>query len=419
MKKINSRLVLVIGMAVSTLAITSCKKKGCTDENATNYNEKAKKDDNSCEYSSSPETGQSSYTLENVNVNGIDYVKVTGTINESITFSAADKYLLSGGVFVDNDAVLTIQAGTIIYAADDNTTPFLAIQRGAKISAVGTENSPIVFTSIKSNPQSGDWGGIIINGRAPVNNGVDPIGEGQTGVYGGTAVSDNSGIMSYVRLEYAGKQLTADNELNGFSFNGVGNGTTLNNLQAFKCADDGFEFFGGTVNLTNALSYGAGDDSFDWTYGWSGAGTNWEAIQDVGTGDRGIEGDNNGSNNEASPYSNPTLDNIRLVGNTAAAGKTGIKLREGMKATITNVSIEEFEKGIEVEHDVTLDHVVSGALTASGISVVNVTTVVNFKSSNSANPTLESSAASSGNVVVDSTANVSSAWKSGTWIRSL
>lgn len=419
MKKMNLNFGIIAMAVAVSLTSVSCKKKGCTDPTATNYSEKAKKDDGTCEYPAD----KKNYTLEETTVNGQTYIKVTGTIDESITFSSANKYMISGGVFVDGGATLTIEAGTTVYAADDNTTPFLAVQRGAKINAVGTANNGILFTSMKSNPQAGDWGGIIINGRAPINNGVDPIGEGNTGAYGGTVANDNSGIMQYVRLEFGGKQLTADNELNGFSLCGVGSGTTLDHLEAFKCADDGFEFFGGTVSLNYAISIGSGDDSFDWTYGWSGVGSNWIAIQD-GTGDRGLEGDNNSSNNAASPFSNPTLSNIYLKGNGVSAGTVGAKLREGMKANIQNIEIIDFKTGIEIEHDVTLTNVIAGTLNVINATTTNVTTSVNFKGSkdsngNEINPQLKADAQASGNVTVDGSGSVDLSWKTGTWFRDL
>lgn len=414
MKTRNLKLGTILVAALVATTAVSCKKKGCTDPLATNYSESAKKDDGSCVY---PD-GQKNYTIETVTVNGASYEKITGTIDESISLDAAKSYLLSGGVFVDGGATLTIPCGTTIYAADDNTIPFLAIKRGSKINAVGSENCPIVFTTIKSNPQPGDWGGIIINGYAPVNNGVDPVGEGQTGVYGGNNPNDNSGTMQYVRVEYAGKQITADTELNGFSFNGVGNGTTLDHLQAYKCADDGFEFFGGTVNLSYALSYGSGDDSFDFTFGWSGTGNHWRAVQSATEGDRGIEGDNNGSNNAAAPFSNPTLMNIELIGRGAAAGTSGAKFREGTKATLSNFVISEFSKGFDIQHDQTLTNVVDGSFTLSNASTSNVTTPIKFTGSTAGNQ-LETDAANSGNAVVDGNGTASSTWITGSWSLSL
>jgi hypothetical protein len=412
----NLKIGILLMTAVVMTGAVSCKKKGCTDSTALNYSDKAKKDDGSCSYPSSE--------VKDTTVNGVNYITISGTIDADMTFTSANSYILSGGVLVDNGATLTIEAGTTIYGADDNTIPFLAIQRGAKIMAIGTETNPIVFSTIKANPQAGDWGGLILNGKAPVNNGVDPMGEGNTGLYGGSDATDNSGVLKYVRVEYAGKQITADKELNGFSFYAVGNGTTLDHLQAYKNADDGFEFFGGTVNLTNSLSYGSGDDSFDFTYGWSGNGTNWLAIQSATEGDRGIEGDNNSSNNAAAPFSNPTLSNIKLVGRGSVASTSGMKLREGTKATITNIEIVDFSKGIDIEHDQTLNNVTAGSLTVSQATTTNCTTSISFKGNkdsqgNVVNPQMETDAANSGNAVVDNNGSVSTAWITGTWSRSL
>lgn len=410
MKTRNLKFRTILLVAIVATVATSCKKKGCTDPLATNYSESAKKDDGTCSYP----VGQKNYKIETVTLNGDPYEKVTGTIDESLSFEASKSYLLSGGVFVSGGATLTIPCGTTIYAADDNTIPFLAIHRGSKISAIGSESCPIVFTTIKSNPQPGDWGGIIINGYAPINNGIDPVGEGQTGVYGGSDVLDNSGTLQYVRVEYAGKQITSDTELNGFSFNGVGSGTTLDHLQAYKCADDGFEFFGGTVNLSYALSYGSGDDSFDFTYGWSGIGNYWRAEQSATEGDRGLEGDNNSSNNGATPFSSPTLMNIELVGRGEVAGTSGAKFREGTKATISNFVISNFSKGFDIQHDQTLTNVVDGSFTMVNATTSNVTTPLKFTGSLSGNQ-LEIDAANSGNVILDGSGTASITWITGSW----
>jgi hypothetical protein len=403
----------ILLVAIVATTAVSCKKKGCTNPEATNYSEKATKDDGTCVLPAG-----SSYKIETVNISGTSYEKITGTINASISLDASKNYLLSGGVFVSGGATLTIPCGTTIYAADDNTIPFLAIERGSKISAIGSENCPIVFTTIKSNPLPGDWGGIIINGNAPINNGVDPVGEGQTGKYGGSNATDNSGTMQYVRVEYAGKQITADTELNGFSFCGVGSGTTLDHLQAYKCADDGFEFFGGTVNLSYSLSYGSGDDCFDFTFGWSGTGNYWKAVQSPTEGDRGIEGDNNSSNNAATPFSNPTLTNIQLVGRGIAASTSGAKFREGTKATVSNIVISDFKTGFDIQHDQTLTNVVNGSFKLTMATATNVTTDLKFTASTAGGP-LEATAQSSGNVVVNGSGTASSTWITGTWFKNL
>lgn len=347
-------------LAGGLLAIVpSCKKKGCTDPAATNYSSEAKKDDGSCILP----------VIENpwteVTVGGTTYRQISGNITADLTLTAANNWMLSGGVFVNDGVTLTIEAGTTIKTADDGTVPFLSIAQGGMINAVGTAAAPIIFTPVADSPTPGSWGGIILNGKAPLNTGLTAVGEGGTGIYGGTEANDNSGTMAYVRVEYAGKLLSVDNELNGFSFNGCGSGTTLHHLQAYKGADDGFEFFGGTVSLKYAISTGNQDDSFDWTHGWSGNGQFWVVNQDVAGGDRGIEADNNGDNNTIAPYSNPTIANVTLIGvNDGDDSNQGLKLREGTKGNLVNFVVTGFPKrGCQVEHDATLDNMNGSELT--------------------------------------------------------
>ncbi len=308
------------------------------------------------------------YTIETVELNGILYNKLSGTVDETITLTNDIDWILSGGVLVSNGATLNIDAGTKI-VADESTTAFLSIQQGSKINAEGTSINPIVFTSPSEVP--GSWGGIIINGYATINTGVTAEGEGGTGTYGGTNDFDNSGTIMYVRVEYAGKILGTDNELNGFSFNGVGNGTTVDYIEAYKGADDGIEFFGGTVNVSHAVSIDNGDDSFDWTHGWRGTGTYWYAEQ-LTQGDRGVEADNNGDDNTATPYSNPTLSNVTLIGFNDDGLNTGMRLREGTKGTISNVLVYGFPKyGIRVSEQTTLNNVTNNELILNNSNLYN------------------------------------------------
>lgn len=292
---------------------------------------------------------------------------ITGTVNEDLTLENDYTWKLSGGIFVADGSTLTVEEGTTIKSAADGTIAFLAVQRGGKISANGTASNPIVFTSGEANPSSGDWGGIIVNGKAPINTGATAEGEGGTGIYGGTNASDNSGVIRYVRVEYAGKILGTDNELNGFSFNGVGSGTTVEYVQAYNGSDDGFEFFGGTVNVRYAVSSGNEDDSFDWTHGWSGKGQFWVVNQFATGGDRGIEADNNGDDNTAAPYSNPTLSNITLIGlQDSDSDNTGMRLREGTKGKIYNAIVTNFPKnGIRVSDPITTANMTAGDLMVS------------------------------------------------------
>lgn len=325
------------------VTLTGCQKpKGCTDPNSINYDPAAVESDGSCI--------PRGLVTEDVTINNVNYTKISGDIYGDQELTSDKKWLLSGGVFVRNTASLTIQKGTTIYG-DINGTSFLSISQGGKLYANGTELEPIVFTSISNSPKPGDWGGIVINGYAQINNGLSSEGEGGTGTYGGNDDSDNSGSIRYVRVEYAGKILGTDNELNGFSFNGVGSGTTVEYIEAYMGADDGIEFFGGTVNVKYAVSIGNKDDLFDWTHGWRGNGQYWYGKQ-LDSGDRGIEADNNGDNNVLQPYSNPTLQNITLIGSDVDGLNIGIVLREGTKGKIYNVEISKFPKyGVQVKGD--------------------------------------------------------------------
>ncbi len=355
------------------LLSTSCtkEKEGCTDSKATNYDAEAKKDNGTCIYPS--------FTVVKKSIDGNEYQVVSGSFDKDFTFTAANNWMLSGGVKVLDGATLKIEAGTMIYA-EAIGTPFLAIQQGGKINAAGTSDKPIVFTSSAASPKAGDWGGIIINGKAKINTGATAQGEGNTGTYGGTNDADNSGVLTYVRVEYAGKNLGVDNELNGFSFNGVGSGTTVHHIQAYKGADDGIEFFGGTVSVKYAVSTGNSDDSFDWTHGWSGNGQFWVVQQMPGAGDRGIEADNQGNDNKALPMSNPTLSNVTIVG-ANNTGKQAVKFREGTKVKLYNAIITGFPKrGVQVEHDVTLENMESGGISVLNCVIDNINPFVYTKS---------------------------------------
>jgi hypothetical protein len=409
MKLKRSTIVTMALVGGLMVVAPSCKKKGCMDATATNYDPEAEKDDkdNPCVF---PDW----YTI--VDVNGTSYNQVTGTITGNRTMDAASNWLLSGGVFVGDGATLTIEAGTMVKTADDGTVPFLSVSQGGTINACGTASAPIVFTPMTSTPAPGDWGGIILNGYANINTGATAEGEGGTGTYGGTDNADNSGSLCYVRVEYAGKLLSTDNELNGFSFNGVGSATTLNHLQAYKGADDGIEFFGGAANLSNAVSTGNQDDSFDWTHGWIGTGTNWIVEQDPANGDRGIEADNNGDNNAATPMSKPTLSKITLTGRGAAEGKDGMKLREGTAGLISNVLIDGFKDAVDIQHDVTVANVTSGDLDLSNITANNCTN--NFSISATVGTDSTNAATEATNAVNGSGTGADSGWTSG-WTKAL
>lgn len=198
---------------------------------------------------------------------------IAGTIDKDTRLVKRNTYHLVGVVYVTNNATLTIEPGTVI-RGDDKTCGTLVITNGAKIMAEGLETDPIVFTSEneKNNRKPGDWGGIIILGKAPINTlggihtlpfDLDPT----LNHYGGQDPEDNSGILKYVRIEYAGRKLSASKELNGLSLAGVGRKTVLNNIQISFSNDDSFECYGGDLNMSNLISYRTTDDDFDFTQG--------------------------------------------------------------------------------------------------------------------------------------------------------
>lgn len=287
-KTVNFGLVLVTALSMS---VVSCKKEGCTDPEATNYNSKAKKDDGSCTY---PEV---------VQVNQV----VTGNISSNTTWSASKIYELKGKVVVKSGATLTIEAGTIIKGqegSDVNATA-LIIERGAKIQANGTAAKPIIFTSVLDNitmgqlsgtnldeADAGKWGGVLILGNAPVS-AADGNTEGQIegipvtesyGTFGGSNSGDNSGTLNYVSIRHGGALIGAGNEINGLTLGGVGSATTVSNIEVISNLDDGIEIFGGTVNVSNVLIAFQQDDAIDVDMNWSGTLNNFHIINNTGTG---------------------------------------------------------------------------------------------------------------------------------------
>ncbi len=260
-------------------------------------------------------------------------------------------WVLQGGVFIGGDnkdqGVITIQPGTTI--TGKSGADYLVISRGSQIMAEGTKDAPIVFTTGNTgNTSRGQWGGLIINGNARINvAGGEATGEGSTGVYGGTNDADNSGVLKYVRVEFAGFEITPDNELNGIAFQGVGSGTTVDYIQVHKNSDDGVEFFGGAVNVKHVLLTGNRDDSMDWTSGWRGKAQFVIIDQFEDAANNAIEADNLSADMYAAPRSNPTLANFTILGTKGAAAKGGsaILLRKGSAVQFYNSIFTGGKKG--------------------------------------------------------------------------
>ncbi len=277
----------------------------------------------------------------------------------SSDLSIEGEITLTGKIHVKAGATLTIKAGTKIIANADELS-YLLMEQGAKIMAEGTASNPIIMTSTLK--EAGAWGGVHICGKAPINSGATGLSEIGNALYGGNNIADNSGIMRYVRIEYSGTALDDEHEANGISFYGVGSGTLIDYIEIFIGADDGIEFFGGTVNIKHVKVYAAKDDSFDWVEGWQGKGQFLIAIQGE-EGDRGFEGDNLKSDNTTNPKSSPTFSNVTLIGN-GDAENYGMKLRRGTGGIFKNIIIAgNFDKrSIDIENSETLRNLVDGSL---------------------------------------------------------
>jgi hypothetical protein len=284
-----------------------------------------------------------------------------GQYTTDLLLTADKLWVLQGGVFIGNDnkdnAAISIEAGTKVVGATG--ADYLVITRGSKLLAEGRADAPIIFTTANTgNTDRGQWGGLVINGNAPINKpGGQGEGEGNTGFFGGSNPADNSGILKYVRVEFAGFEITPDNELNGIAFQGVGNGTVVDYIQVHKNSDDGIEFFGGTVDVKHVYLTGNKDDSMDWTDGWVGRGQFIVVDQFSDQANNGIEADSSKIVG-ITPRSNPVLSNMTFVGVSSGSAKGGsaLLLRRGTGAEIYNSIFTGFRNGcIDIDDKQTAD----------------------------------------------------------------
>lgn len=314
-------------------------------------------------FTSCGEDGTSDIVI-NINGNGGgsgntgNTIELNGSITSDMTLDSNNSYTITGPTVVEDGVTLTIPAGMTIDAAATGADVYLAIAQGGKIIAEGTRTQPIVFTSAANTPNSGDWGGLILLGRAPVNsvagNGTATSEIGNL-AYGGSDASDDSGILRYVRVEYSGGKASGQSENNGFSFYGVGNGTTVEYIQMFEGDDDGVEFFGGTVNASFVSVVNSQDDSIDWTEGYTGTLTDVYVKHGL-THDKAFECDgyNTDIGNNSNPvyFSKPTVTNVTIIGlGSGNAGSEAVRLRAGTQGIFTNVSITGFAEAFDLDGD--------------------------------------------------------------------
>jgi hypothetical protein len=334
MKK--SLWTLLLGGAV---LITGCKKED-TEEPST------------------PDTPDNFSVAQNGNVNTVE-----GTTDVNYTFTSDKTWVLKGFVYVDGGATLTIEPGTII-RGDKDTKGTLIIRRGAKIMAVGSSSQPIVFTSNQPVGQraAGDWGGLIICGRAN-NNQPDHEATIEGGVdarYGGYDDNDNSGTLSYVRIEFPGIPFQPNQEINGLTLGAVGAGTTIDHIQVSYCGDDSYEWFGGNVNAKFLVAFRGLDDDFDMDNGYRGKFQFGMSLREAQTADGGgsnsLEHDNDANGTTSTPFTTPVLSNISVFGPQADPGTTvstnykrALHLRRNAHTRVFNSVFAGFPTGVLID----------------------------------------------------------------------
>ncbi|HJW18172.1 MAG TPA: hypothetical protein VJ499_13665 [Flavisolibacter sp.] len=301
---------------------------------------------------------------------GTENTILEGRITENRTLKANYTYKLRGLVYVTNGAVLTIEPGTKI-VGETGQRGGLIITRNAKISADGTIDKPIIFTSESATPQRGDWAGVVILGNAPVNasfNGVQGVGEIEGGInnsdglglYGGTNPADNSGVLRYVRIEYAGYAFLPDKEINGLTFGGVGNQTVVDYVQVSYANDDSFEWFGGTVNCKHLISFRTLDDDFDTDNGFSGKVQFGIVLRDSSVADisksEAFESDNDANGSSLTPQTSAVFSNITALGPKATLANTGnnlfvwgAQIRRNSTISIFNSLIMGWPNGLYID----------------------------------------------------------------------
>lgn len=349
-------------IAVAALSLTACQHDSLVDS-SDSFNIKA----TSAEY---------------LTASALPVTSVSGDITSSTVWSGVIE--INGIVSVKNGATLTIMPGTFIKAkpnAIGEGSGILVITKTGKINATGTESQPIIFTSYNlldgnedTTATSGDFGGVVILGDAPTNVPTTTTVEGLTGsdfYFGGSNTAHNGGTMKYVRIEFAGYDFVganSGNEVNALTLAGVGNGTTLDHIQVSFGQDDSFEFFGGTVNASNLISFAAEDDNFDFDNGYTGtitcalalADTNSSHTTSGGVSDtNGIELDNNASGTSTSLLTHPVINNLTIVGpstnvfstvpGVGPAYENGIHIRRNGRLTLNDAVITGYPTGIKVE----------------------------------------------------------------------
>ena len=307
---------------------------------------------------------------------GSSTVTVSSSITANTTWTAGNVYLLQGQIYVKNNSTLTIEPGTLILGDVETDGSGLFITKGSKLVAVGTASQPIVFTSNQpvGSRNLGDWGGIILLGKATNNNaggvgnieGIAPTADTEFG--GGTSPddNDNSGVLQYVRIEFGGYVYAPNKEINGLTFGSVGRGTTIDHIQCSFVNDDAFEWFGGSVNCKNLVAYRCLDDDFDTDNGFNGKVQFCLSVRDPEIADNptvstseGFESDNNPAGDGATPITAAVFSNVTEIGplrgdvttaGTVAVGfRRAARVRRNSQLKIFNSVLMDYPKGIMID----------------------------------------------------------------------
>lgn len=291
--------------------------------------------------------------LENEVVNLLGEGVMDGELTENYTMDATKTYSLTGAFTVKEGVTLTIPAGTKIMAVAANgqeTETYIAVMMGAKINIQGTAQKPVVMSSSAGDP--GDWGGLTICGRAVTTEGSPATAEVGNFQYGGAQATDNSGSIEYLIIKGAGAAINPESEYNGLTLYAVGSGTTIKNVAIINGADDGVEFFGGSVAVSNLYLENNEDDAIDWTEGWNGSVNNAYVKHTIDNFSTVVEGD--GVNN------NPGISNLTAIhtNSTNTASGTALQFKKQSGATFTNVYLEGYTKLVDMKDAGSLANVI-------------------------------------------------------------
>lgn len=363
----------IAGITLAALTFASCSSNDASLEPISTCNDGIKNGDET-----GVDCGGSCVPCQN----GVN-TELSGLMTEDLTLTNDKIWTLNGKVVMDAGTTLTIEPGTIIKGKEGtgSLASALIIARGAKIDAQGTADNPIIFTSVNDNIQVGQkmgtnldendrglWGGVLLLGNAPISvegdsdeSQVEGIPADDTfGRYGGTDAADNSGIFQYVSIRHGGALIGAGNEINGLSLGGVGNGTTIDHVEVVGNVDDGFEFFGGTVNPSSLLAFRGGDDGLDIDQAYSGTITNSVVVEGQ-ISDHSLEIDGPEGTMEGSF----TIDGVTLIGDASNTdGGEIADFRDGAMGTVKNVFVYGYSATQDVEFDdeVTAQHYTNGKL---------------------------------------------------------